>query len=108
MAGYDGGYSLVPDGGSNMLVSSGDLVAPATLAIGEHIRVENMPFSDALYIQLIDAGKYVWDAQLIAATTGDIAIGDALLLSIYVRGGNALNETGDAHATAYLQRNGGD
>jgi GH35 family endo-1,4-beta-xylanase len=101
-------WTPLPDGGQSMLGADGRLSAPATLATAQKIQVDGMPFTEALRIQINATGTQVWDAQIIASTTGDVKAGDALLMSLYVRGASPANETGEGRATAYLQRNNGD
>lgn len=101
-------WTALPEGGQNILLPDARLSAPATLATAQKIPVENMPFSEALRIQLTAPGAQPWDAQIIASTTGNITPGDVLLLSLYVRGANPSIETNEARATAYLQRSSGD
>ena len=91
-----------------MLLADARLSAPASLATAQKIPVDGMPFADALRIQLTAPGAQAWDAQIIASTTGNIAPGDALLLSLFVRGSSPTSETNEARATAYLQRSSGD
>ena len=101
-------WTTLPDGGQNMLLPDARLSAPATLATAQKIPVDGMPFADALRIELTAPGAQPWDAQILASTTGAIAPGDALLLSLYVRGSSPSSETNEARATAYLQRSSGD
>ena len=94
---------LAPDSPAGFKLS-----APASLATMERVTVTDMPFKEALRIQVKNSGTQVWDAQLIASTSGDVNTGDVLLMSLFVRGSSAANETGEVNATAYLQRSSGD
>ncbi len=105
-------WTIPPEGGLAMLpadsIAGYKLSAPATLATMQQIAVTDMPFNQALRIQIKSASAQVWDAQIIASTTVDVKAGDALLLMVYVRGSSTVNETGEVNATAYLQRSSGD
>ncbi len=105
-------WATIPDGGQPMLPTTSltgyKLSAPASLATMQTINVTGMPFSQGLQIQVKSGSAQAWDAQIIASTTGDVKLGDALFLSFFVRGSSALNETGEITANAYLQRSSGD
>jgi GH35 family endo-1,4-beta-xylanase len=105
------GWEAVPEGGEAMLpadpIASMRLSAAAETASGEIVSVEGMPFERAYRVRITRAPEQVWGVQILARTTGEIARGDVLLLSLFARGSTTANESGEAHGAAYVQRNGG-
>lgn len=91
-----------------MLLNDARLSAAASLVAGQRVPVDAMPFVEAMRVQVNGTGTNVWDAQIIASARGAVRAGDVLMLSLFVRGSSPANETGEARATAYLQRNNGD
>ena len=106
----DGGTSLLPDGftaadyrlfafeGTDAELTVFDIAPADGLPDGviEGVRVENR-------VEMPQA----WAVQLFAATTGDVADGDTLLVTFFARG-SADTPDGWLDADAYLQEAGGD
>ena len=84
------------------------LSAAAGLATMQKVPISEMPFTEALRIQVNGSGAQAWDAQIIASTTGDVRTGDVIMLSFFARGSSTVSETGEMNAAAYLQRTSGD
>lgn len=100
----DGGLPMLPTGS----IAGYRLSAPSTLATMQQIAVVDMPFKEALRVEVKSGSAQAWDAQIIASTTLDVKAGDALLMTMFVRGSSSVNETGEVNAAAYVQRSSGD
>jgi len=104
-------WASIPAGGESMLPADSAAAMRLTggqLARMEMVAVEGMPFSRAVRVEVRGPLTQAWDVQLMANTTGDVKVGDIVLLSGFIRGSSSANETGEATATAYLQRSSGD
>jgi endo-1,4-beta-xylanase len=100
-----------PDGGSSMLPADwlgAARVAPANnsdLATSETIEVDGMSFDRAMRVTVLKRPDNPWNVLLAVQTAGPIEKGDVCLLSFWARGPQSENESGDALARAFLQRN---
>jgi GH35 family endo-1,4-beta-xylanase len=101
----------LPEGGRSMLpedLSKAIRVRPQddpTLATSEVITVEGLPFDRAIRVTVVRRPEQAWDIGINVDTKGAIEKGDVCLLSFYIRGPHSEDESGDAVAGVYLQRN---
>lgn len=99
----EGGEALLPADSLSALRVSG----ASGLVSSEFFDVTGMPFERAVRIQVTSQPSQAWDVQLLGTTRGDVRQGDVLFLSLFVRGGSSVNESGEGFGTAYLQRSSG-
>ena len=101
----------IPEGGRSMLPANwldAARVSPTNnpeLAISEVFEVEGMPFDRAIRVTSFKRPDRPWNILLAVNTVGAIEKGDVCLLSLWVRGPQSADESGDAVAQAFLQRN---
>src|SRR5512140_2619616 len=104
-------WTALPDGGQPLLppdsINSLRLSASGGLASAGRIAVSDMPFTEAMRVNVNRPGTNLWDAQVLGRTSGDVKQGDLLLLCVYARGASSESGMEEASATAYLQHNSG-
>ncbi|NQT50856.1 endo-1,4-beta-xylanase [bacterium] len=99
----EGGTSLLPEDALTVTrVRPGDTPG---LVKSDVIEVEGMPFRRALRVQTFRRPQRPWDISVVVDTRGEIRKGDVCLFSLHLRGPQSADESGEAVAAAYVQRN---
>ena len=105
-------WQSAPPGGTGLLPAgdAADVLEFSAFGGGAANRTEvaadGLPVEKAVRVAVAGPAEPVYAVQLKAELTGDVAAGDVLLVTSFLRGAAA--DGGPARAKAYLQQNGGD